>query len=570
MIRTLTIHNIALIEHISVEFHNGLTVLSGETGAGKSIIVDAVALILGGRADRDLIRTGCDRASVEAEFETEINTDLKALLEHEQIDWSGNTLFICRELSQTGRNVCRINGVMVSLSLLKEITSFLLNLHGQSEHQFLADEEKHLTYLDLMGNAQHKELLERTREAYQSFISNHRAYARLVKMNDGRDRRMDYLRRGLDELHHASIRPGEEERLCNENKRLIKASRICEKLDLACAQIGNGEEGKDALHLLQAAARELKSLENEDADFGKIAEQCQSIYYEVEDALYALHSLSSRYDFDAAALEANENRLDSIRRITKRYGPSEEDALRCQEQMEAEYQTLLDLDEQLKATGSEHKKLLAAYRTCAKELTADRKKIAEEFRQQMMTELMDLGMEHTVLEAVFENNPGDKPLMPSPGGDDRICFMISPNPGEPLKPLSKTASGGELSRLMLAIKTIESGRGGMQTMIFDEIDTGISGRTAQAVAEKMIMISRRQQVLCISHLPQIAAAADHNLLVHKRIYDGRTLTEVTELNGEERKNEIARMISGAEGITEDAKYYAGQMIEASMRKKAKS
>ncbi len=570
MIRTLTINNIALVEHVTVEFHSGLTVLSGETGAGKSIIVDAVALILGGRADRDLIRTGCDRASVEAEFEADSASGLKDLMEHEQIDWNGHSLLLSRELSQAGRNVCRINGIIVSAAVLKETASSLLNLHGQSEHQFLADEDKHLTYLDLMGDEDHKNLLEHTRIAYQNFIVNHRAYAKLVRMNEGRERRIDYLGHELEELHHAGIRPGEENRLNEESRRLHKASRIREKLDHAAAMIGNGDEGGDALHGLQTAARELNSLADEDPEFSEIARRCENISYEIEDVIYALNGLNSRYDFDAQALEQAENRLDSIRRITRKYGPSEEDVLKNLEEMETEYSTLLDLDEKLRETGADHKKLLAVYRSRAKELTASRKRIAAVFRQKMMHELKDLGMENTVIEAVFSDTPGDKPLMPSPLGDDRICFMISPNPGEPLKPMSKTASGGELSRLMLAIKTIESGRSGSQTMIFDEIDTGISGRTAQAVAEKMMMISSHQQVLCISHLPQIAAAADHNLLVHKSVRNGRTLTEVNELSGENRIDEIARMISGAEGITKEAKYYAGQMIEASARKKGDS
>jgi DNA repair protein RecN (Recombination protein N) len=232
-----------------------------------------------------------------------------------------------------------------------------------------------------------------------------------------------------------------------------------------------------------------------------------------------------------------------------------------------ELQTLLELDEKLEKTGAEHRKLLSNYRKAARELTASRKQIAETFTQQMMKELKDLGMEHTVIEVAFEEKTDGKPVMPTPGGDDRVCFMISPNPGEPLKPMAKIASGGELSRLMLAMKTIEAGRGGTQTMIFDEIDTGISGRMAQAVAEKMILISRRQQVICISHLPQIAAAADHQILVHKGVRDGRTMTETDELTGEERIREVARMISGAEGITEDAKQYAGQMIEAADRRK---
>ena len=567
MIRTLTIHNVALIEHITVEFHKGLTVLSGETGAGKSIIVDAVALILGGRADRDLIRSGCERASVEAEFETESDGDIKKILEREQIEWDGRSLIIYRDLTQNGRNICRINGVMVSVSLLKEVTAFLLNLHGQSEYHFLADEDRHLEYLDMMGNESHRMLLEKTAEAYGNFISNHRVYAKLVRMNEGKERRIDILRHELDELHRAGIQAGEEEKLTEESRRLHKASRIREKLDRVCAMLGSGGEDRDALHFLQAASRELCALGNEDSAFEEMAKRCESLYYDLEDIIFGMNSLDSRYDYDARALEQTENRLESIRKVTRKYGPDTADVLKSQAQMEEEYNTLIDLDRRLQETGAEHKKLLALYRSKAKELTAGRKEIAELFQRKMINELKDLGMEQTVISVSFAEKQREKPIMPSAAGDDRVCFMISPNPGEPLKPLSRIASGGELSRLMLALKTIEAGRGGRQTMIFDEIDTGISGRMAQAVAEKMVMISRRQQVICISHLPQITAAADHQILVHKDVHDGRTITEADELNKEERKNEIARMISGAEGITADAKEYAGQMMDASERKK---
>ena len=567
MIRTLTIHNIALIEHITVHFHKGLTVLSGETGAGKSIIVDAVALILGGRADRDLIRTGYDRASVEAEFEAEHSDGLNAVFEREQIEWDRETVIIYREFTLTGRNVCRINGIVVSAAVLKEAAAFLINLHGQSEHQYLADEEKHLIYLDAMGGEEHGMLMDETRNAYQHFIINHRAYAKLVRMNEDRERKTDALRKELDEMRRAGIQPGEEERLKEESRRLHKASRIREKLDHSFEIIGGGENGEDVAHRLQTAARELNSLEHEDQEFGAMAKQCENLYYELEDFLYGLNGLISRYDFDAEELEKTENRLEAIRKVTRKYGPSEEDVLKSQKEMENEYRILLELDDRIQETGAEHKRLLAEYRKKAKTLSANRKRIAEIFQQKMMNELKDLGMEQTVFRVVFSESPTDKPVMPSPGGDDRICFMISPNPGEPLKPLSRIASGGELSRMMLALKTIEAGRGGTQTMIFDEIDTGISGRMAQAVAEKMSSISRRQQVICISHLPQIAAAADHQILVHKSVRDGRTMTEAEELNSAERIDELARMISGAEGITEGAKEYAGQMIEASGRRK---
>ncbi len=570
MIRTLIIHNVALIEHITVSFHEGMVVLSGETGAGKSIIVDAVALLLGGRADRELIRTGCEKASVEAEFETEPGNACADILGREQIDYDGQSLTFYREISMTGRNICRINGVPVPVSVLKETAACLLNLHGQSEHQFLADEEKHLSYLDLMGDERHQLLLTEIAEAYQRFITNHRAYAKIVKMNETRERREDILKRELEEMHKAAVQPGEEEKLAEESRLLHKASRIHEKINLICALTGDGGDRPDALHNLQTAAKELRNLSGEDPAFDKAAEKCESLYYELEEVMQDLNALNEKYDFDENKLNATENRLESVRRILKKYGPEETDVLLHQKEMEEEYRTLQELDSRLQKTGAEHKKLLAAYRAKAKELTESRKEIAAGFEQKMMAELKDLGMEHTIISVHFEENLTGKPIMPSPAGDDRISFLISPNPGEPLKPMSRIASGGELSRLMLAVKTIESGRSGVPTMIFDEIDTGISGRMAQAVAEKMISISRHQQVICISHLPQIAAAADHQYLVHKSVRNDRTVTEVEEMDSEQRRNEIARMISGAEGITQDAREYAGQMIEASRRKKTKT
>ncbi len=568
MIRTLMIRNVALIERITVQFHKGLLVLSGETGAGKSIIIDAVALILGGRADRELIRSGADRASVEAEFETAGNAVLEAVLEKEGIEPEGDRIVLYREVSRAGRNLCRINGIMVSVATLKEVAGTLLNLHGQSEHQFLADEEKHLDYLDLMGDGRHQELLQELREAYQVFLANHRAYARLVKMNENRDLREERIKRDLEEIRKTDIRPGEEKRLAEESRRLNQASRIHERLRHAYELIGNGPDGADSMHNLQTAIKELHGLSGEGEEFEKLAGQCENLFYELEEAVYQVSELNQRFEFDPNEQENIENRLESVRKILKKYGPTEEDVLQNRDTLEEEYRTLAELEEKIRKTGAEHKRLLAQYRAKAREATESRKRIAANFEQKMMKELQDLGMQQTVIEVAFEPNSGDKPIMPSPSGDDRIRFMISPNPGEPLKPMSKIASGGELSRLMLALKTIEAGRSGVATMIFDEIDTGISGQMAQAVAEKMISISRHQQVICISHLPQLAAAADHQYLVHKGVRDGRTLTEVHEMNGEERKDEIARMISGAEGITDNAKQYAGQMIEASGRKKA--
>ena len=567
MIRKITIHNIALIEKISLDFHTGMHVLSGETGAGKSIIVDAVSLLLGGRADKDLIRNGCEKASVEAEFDAEGLRVPHSILAREGIDDEDETVILYREISRSGRNTCRINGVMVPVAVLKELSASLLNLHGQSEHQFLAEEEKHRSYLDLMGDEAHRILILETQEAFDRFITNHRAYAKLVKMNENRERRLDQLKHELQELQSAGIRPGEEAKLTEESKRLNKAFRIHEKLNHIYSLASGGGDGTDVLHGLQTSVHELNLLSEEGPEFASLAKRFENLSYELEDMIFDLNELNHRYQMDPYELEETENRLESVRKVLKKYGPSESEVLQSQEKMEEEYRTLEELEDRIRTTGAEHKKLLGQYRAKAKELSESRKSIASVFENQMMQELSDLGMEHTVIKVSFESPADGKPVMPSPEGDDRIRFMISPNPGEPLKPIARIASGGELSRLMLAIKTIESGRSGVPTMIFDEIDTGISGRMAQAVAEKMIRISRHQQVLCISHLPQIAAAADYQYRVQKHVFGERTRTEVESVSGAERVHEIARMISGAEGITEDAEQYASRMLEAISRRK---
>lgn len=566
MILSLRIRNVALIEEINLSFHQGLQVLSGETGAGKSIIVDAVSLLLGGRADKGLIRTNCDKASVEAEFESDVK-EINEILVREKIDWDGKRLTIYREIGQNGRNICRINGILIPVALLREISPYLLSLHGQSEHQFLADPERHLSYLDLMGGAEHEKLINQTKEAYQSFIANHRQYARLRKQNENKEYRMDLLKRELEELHQANIFPGEEEQLRTECIRMEKSARINGKISDAYYILISGEEGNGSMHNLQSAAKILHGLQEEDKAFEEIAEKCEYLSYELEEISYRLNLLKDRYEYEPNRLESAENRLEYIKKIEHKYGTTELDVLSALKKREDEYELLCGLEKQIEKTGNEHKKLLAAYRCKARELSDSRKRIATVFEKQLINELKDLGMQNTVFKVFFHEEISEKPKMPTLMGDDQVEFMISPNQGEPLKPLAKIASGGELSRLMLALKSIESGKNGQETMIFDEIDTGISGRMAQAVAEKMIRISRKQQVICISHLPQIAAAADYQYIVHKDVKNGRTNSAVDEMGKEERIKEIGRMISGAEGISTDAEQYARRMIEAAAVRK---
>ena len=562
MLESLTIRRIALIDEATIVFHRGMHVLTGETGAGKSIVVDSVNLILGGRADRDLIRTGCEKASVEAVFTLSGNQRIRDLLAREEIDWDGRSLTVYREISAAGKNVCRICGVMVPLSLLRETAPLLIDLHGQSEHQFLTDPGRQLAFLDQAGGRDHQALLERIRKDHDRFIENHRAYAKLIKQNGNREARMRSLERDLEELRKAKIIPGEAADLLAKRKKLAEDEGKREALDGIRDCLYGGEDGTSALARIKDAADRLKTIGLRDAAAAEIGEKCESLYYELEEIAYQVSVMTERTEADPGALEKADSRLDLIHRLERKYGADDGELPGILQKMEEEYLSLTDLEDRIAETAAEHKRLLSVYRNTARELTASRKKIASVFEDKMMRELGELGMERTVFSVSFKPNESGKPLMPMPLGDDRIEFMISPNPGEPLKPLARIASGGELSRLMLAVKTLESAHTGVESMVFDEIDTGISGRMAQVVAEKMLRISEDRQVICVTHLPQIAAAADHQYLVRKDVAEGRTNTSVDELDAEGRTDEIGRMISGADGITGESRKYAAQMLRA--------
>ena len=569
MLESLTIRRIALIEDVTIRFHGGMQVLTGETGAGKSIVVDSVNLILGGRAEKELIRSGCDRASVEAVFETSGSENVRTFMDEEGIEYDGRTVTVYREFSTSGRNVCRVCGVMIPVSRLRDLAGSLMDLHGQSEHQFLNDPDRQLAFLDQTGDESHRELLRRTETECALFLDNHRKYARLVRENENRESRMASLERDLSELRKARIEPGEAARLTEKRKRLADSEKLAEALADIREKISGESEGSSCLSRIRNAADSLKAMSGREEAFSGISERCESVYFELEDIAYQISVLADRPDFEPGALEKTDNRLDLIHRLERRFAADADELPEILTATEKEYQRLADLEEQVNTMAAEHKRLLSSYRNTAKELTASRKRLAAGFEKRMMSELTDLGMENTVFRVDFKTNETGRPLMPTPRGDDRIEFMISPNPGEPLKPLAKIASGGELSRLMLAVKTLESAHTGVESMVFDEIDTGISGRMAQIVAEKMITISRERQVICVTHLPQIAAAADYHYLVQKSIAEGRTVTSVTELDRPGRTEEVSRMISGADGITGESNAYASRMLQAAEDLKTK-
>ncbi len=561
MILSMRMHNIALIEDLTLEFGPGLHVMTGETGAGKSIVVDAVNLVLGGRADRDLIRTGTEKAWVEAVFDAADNADVAQWAQKQSIEDFDGVVTLYREITRTGRNLCRVCGLVMPVSALKEVAALLMDVHGQHEGQFLMNSQYHLLFLDAAGGEDYQALLSRVDAAYEAFIANHRQYGRLVRENEKKQYRMESLKKSLEELKKAKLKPGEEQQLTAEKERFRHSEKIATAVQTAHHAISASEDSASVLARVKEAAGALRSLTALGEPYTSLAQRCESSYYELEEIGYELSDLAEKGEFDPARAEQVETRLDLIRRLERKYGDTVEEILAEQERMQEEYDNFASMDQQLATMGAEHKKLLAAYRALARELTAARHVLAETFERNMMAQLADLGMGSTVFKVSFALRPEGKVLMPQSVGDDVIEFMISPNPGEPLKPLSKIASGGELSRLMLAIKSLEAEKGGVGTMVFDEIDTGISGRMAQVVAEKMALIARSRQVICVTHLPQIAAMAEHQFLVEKRVEGERTNTSVRLLPHEERIGEVARMLGGADGSEDSACSHAAHMLE---------
>lgn len=564
MLQSITIRQLALIDETTICFHHGLQVLTGETGAGKSIVVDAVNLILGSRSDRSIIRSGSEKASVEAVFSLDDNQIVSEFLRKEEIDPEGDTLTIYRELAISGKNSCRVCGVLIPLAKLKMLASLLMDIHGQNDQQFLLDPEIQMAFLDGTGEGSHRDLLNRIRDEQSAFMQNHREYASLIKKSEGQETKKEALKKDIELLKKARIQTGEAAALRTEKNALNEKSLNYANLKTAEELIASGEDGS-ALQKIRNAADMLKKSAEKDPEMLQLSERCESLFLELEELAFEISSRSENMSFDPVRLERIEKRLELITRIEYRFSRDADRIGDRLKELEKEYAELDGLNERISQMAAEHKRLLQRYRSTAKELTVSRENLASGLETRMMSELNDLGMKGTLFSVRFSKPEDGKPRMPSQNGDDRIEFMISPNPGEPLRPLAAIASGGELSRLMLAFKTLEAAHTGVGSMVFDEIDTGISGQMAQVVAEKMISISRGKQVICVTHLPQIAAAADNQYLVSKGMAGERTITKVSELGPDERSREIARMISGADGISDESVRYASGMLTSADR-----
>ena len=539
MLLSLTIRNIALMDEMQVEFDSGLHVFTGETGAGKSILVDSIALLLGGRAQKELIRTGCDKARVEGLFDLADCPAARALLQEQGLaqEDAENELVLAREITAQGRSACRVNGALTPLSQYQQLTGLLMDIHGQHEHQHLMDERQHLAFLDHSGGSEHQALLTETQARCEEWLACRRGLEQLRAQAAQAGERMELLQMRRKELKAARLIPGEEDDLSRERERFRHMEKIEQGLRDAYEAVYDGTE--PAAQALREAVNALGPIESLDEAYAALRARLDGLYYEAEDIGLTLRDMLSRLDSDPERLEEIQARLDLLRRLSRKYGgASTAEMARKLQEIEKELASFENLDDQLEQAARREKALAQAYQQAAARLTASREALARQFERDMEQQLKELNMAGTRFSVQLQ------PCAPGPRGNETAVFRIAPNRGEDLQPLSKIASGGELSRMMLAIKSVSARREGVPSMIFDEIDTGISGRAAQVVGEKMAAIARERQVLCVTHLQQIAALADRHYLVEK-FFDGeRTRTRLTLLSGEARVNEIARMLGG--------------------------
>ncbi len=550
MLAQLYIHNIAVIERASIELDRGFTVLTGETGAGKSIIIDAIHAILGERTSKELIRTGTDAASVSALF-TGLEPDALQLLESLSIPMEEDgTLLIQRDIRLSGRSTCKLNGAPATVSMLKEIGARLISIHGQHESYELLSPEVHMTYIDSFAR------LDGLRSEYQASYRRLRVLqGELEDFNtdEGEKARMlDLLRYQIDEIEAAAIQPGEQENLSQERDAIRNSEKISASVELAKVLLAGDEDRGGILSDVEQAASEMEKTASFLPEAGEAAQKLREASYLLEDADSTLHSLS--VDFDPSALDAIEDRLDLLYRLGLKYGGSEEKILAYLADCQARLHAIEFSDEERERLEAEYEEEKGKAIALAKELSQKRKEAASAFSQQVKKELAFLNMPGLAFQVEIQRVPLNS------SGCDKLQFLVSANKGEPAKPMSKIASGGELSRIMLAVKTVLSGMDKVDTLIFDEVDTGISGSAANRVGEKLKQVSHNRQVLCITHLAQIAAMADHHLFINKRTDKERTFTQVEPLDFEGRKQELARIISG-ESVTELQLQMAEEMLK---------
>ena len=557
--------NIALIEKLGIELFPGFNVLTGETGAGKSIIIDAVNFVLGERTSRDLIRNGAARAKVEAVFNLNEGDAAFAALDALGIECDGNELILSRELSAAGRNACRVNGTLVPVASLKSVSDTLVDIHGQHEHQALLDAENHISYLDAYCHAESLPIIEKI----DAIVS--RRNELMLKRNSGfasereREREMDMLRYQIEEIASANLEVGEEERLSAEKTVLLNAERIRTALETAHMALSGAEEGS-ALSAIDTARRSMRDIAALNKDYEALGDKIEELYYAAEDISFVLRDTSENVESDMQRLEEIEQRLKLISDLKRKYGRTVEDVIDFGKDAGTKLNELENAEALAAELDAKLDKLKAEYNVAADELSKVRRAAGERLKRDVLNELKDLGMAKAMFDVALSDASGGEPRK---GGRETAEFMLSANPGEPLKPLEKVASGGELSRIMLCFKSIFADNDRVPTLIFDEIDTGISGRTAAVVGEKMLGIAKKHQVICVTHLAQIAALAEAHLMVRKYDDGKNTFVETRQLNEEEKVQRIAQMMDG-ESDSPSALTHARELIARADKIKEKT
>ncbi|QTD41733.1 DNA repair protein RecN [Sporosarcina sp. Te-1] len=562
MLRELSIRNFAIIDHLEVAFDEGLTVLTGETGAGKSIIIDAVQLLAGGRGSQEFIRHGAPKAELEGLFTIDDpNHPVFEKLLDAGIESDEGMLILRRDLNTNGKSTCRINGKLVTIGILREIGAQLIDIHGQHDNQELMMEKRHIHLLDHFAGNALQQALDNYSELYSGYVKLKRKLEAATENEQQIAQRIDLYSFQLNEIDAAGLTIGEEEELEEEKNKLQHFHRLFERLNTAYESISGDMH---ALDWVGSAMSDLEDAASVDKSLAVHAESVANSFYTLQDTAHDIKNLIDQMEFDPGRLDFVEGRLAQLLTLKRKYGSSVEEILLYRDKIADELDQLIHRDERLEKGQEKLDQLVQDLEVEAMELSLIRQAAALQLETAILQQLKELHME----KASFEVRVSQQPGIYDAKGFDEVAFFISTNVGEPMKPLVKIASGGELSRIMLALKTIFSKHQGITSIIFDEVDTGVSGRVAQAIAEKIAMIATHSQVLCISHLPQVAAMADHHYLIKKEVKDDRTTTAIAEITGIDRTKELSRMLSGAE-ITELTLRHADELLSlADNRKKA--
>lgn len=560
MLKELIIQNFAIIKKIDVKFDNGLSALTGETGAGKSIIIDSLGLLIGNRGLSEYVRTGTDKAVVQGLFEIdEANIPTIApVCKTEGIDFSDHNLIIKRELQKNGRNICRINGELVTISTLKKIGVYLVDINGQNQSQQLLNPETHLGVLDRFGQGKIQKLLTDYQVTYQRYAELKRQLNQISQHQQERAQRLDMLKFQVNEIESAELQPDEEDNLLAERKQLANYERINDNLETAYNDLS--ENGSGVVERLNEVMRSMNDIAEFNSDYADIAKVAESSYYDMQDAMEQIRGQLDEQEYDPSRLEEIDTRLQDIRNLEKKYGASVADVLKFGNKARKELNDLESTITDPSTLKEQLTKVTQLLATKAKKLSDTRHEVAKKLTKQIKAELASMYMEKTVFEVHFEKQEFAQE------GNESVEFYLQTNPGEALKPLAKIASGGELSRIMLALKTVLAKYQHIETLVFDEIDTGVSGRVAQAIGEKMSQIAQDVQVLCITHLPQVAAMSDTQFLVKKTIEADHTSTQIAKLSQPQRVDIISEMLEGTR-VTEITKKHAQELLDLARAEK---